>query len=303
MKKVVSKKRNSAIILFLIFFALSSLQLLAQKAPQEFTVHAAGGIATYAFQPTVKGPSLGYNSDFGLGFTGFFNRQLGVHVGAGFGFFNVKSKVATLKTVTTGLVDQINNLDYDLYTTLSGYTETHKSLYINIPVMFVFQTQQRQYWSWKQSPKASFYAMGGLKLLFLFNNQYDVGVESIYNAAYYTKLKNWAATQQFFGLGNFNNNNKGYSSSGKMDFGIMATFTVELGVKWRIDNNIAIYTGAFFDCGLNDPIKGNRRSYEEFIYEDNLKDNLTIMKFANRSNLMTVGIKVRLAFSKRQRAY
>jgi len=300
MKKVITKKRISVIILFLMFLALSNFQLLAQKAPPELTVHASGAISTYCFQPTVKGSSIGYNSDLGVGFTGFFNRQLGINVGAGFGLFNVKSKATTLNTITPGLFDNANGLAYDLYTTLSGYTEIHKSLYINIPVMLLFQTKQTQYLSWKQAQRASFYTMGGLKMLFLFNNKYEAGVESISTAAYYTELKNWAATQAFAGLGYFD---AGYNSSDKMDFGIMIAVAVELGVKWRIDNSLSIYTGAFFECGLNDPIKDNRKPYENYIYEDNLKNDLIIMKFADRANLMTVGIKLRFAFSKRQRSY
>jgi len=304
MKKVISKKKISAIILFLMFFALSNLQLLAQKAPSEFTIQAAGAVSIYAFQPAVKASSLGYNSDYGLGFNGFFNRQLGIYVGAGFGFFNVKSKVAALATtVTPKLYDQINGLYYDLYTSLSGYTETHKSLYVNIPVMFVFQTPQKQYWNWRQRQRASFYTMGGIKVHLLFSNTYEAEVKSISNAAYYTELGCWAATQTFAGLGYFDNDGDGYNSSGKMDFGIMATFAVELGVKWRIHNNIAIYTGAFFDCGLNDPIKDSRQPYEKYIFEDKLIDELTMLKFSNRAHLMTVGIKLRFAFSKRPRAY
>jgi len=296
MKKIINQKRVSVVVLFLMFFALSN-QLLAQKTvPAEFNVHAAGAFSTY-LQPAFEGSSVGYNGDFGLGFTGFFSRNVGINIGLGLGFFNIKSTVTGLETnIKHGLDDKVNNLKYDLYTTLSNYTEVHKPLFLNIPIMLVFQTQKDQQWSWKQSQRPSFYLICGAKALLLFNNKYEVSVDTITNKAYYPALNNWATTQEFAGLGSFNNEGAGYKSSGKMEFGIIVAAAIELGVKWRTEGSVAIYTGAFFDFGF--PIKDNRTPYEEYISEEKLK-NATLMKFAD-TYLMTAGIRVRIAFSKRQ---
>jgi hypothetical protein len=173
MKKVINKKRISAVVLFLMFFTLSSLQLLAQKKePSEFTAHAAGAFSTY-LQPAVEGTSVGYNSDFGIGFNGFFNQQVGIHLGIGLGFFNIKSTVTNIEKTKTSEHGSVNGFSYDLHTTLSGYTETHKSMFLSVPVMFIFQTQKNQQLSWRQSKKPSFYLMGGAKALLLFNNKYE----------------------------------------------------------------------------------------------------------------------------------
>jgi hypothetical protein len=302
----IIKNRKYAIKLFLMLLALSSFHVMAQRAPTEFSVQAAGGVSTYCFAPSPKPySSAGFSTDFGAGFTGFLNRQLGIHVGIGFGLFNVKSKVSNLKTVLPGLYDSDNDMKYDLHSTLSDYTEIHKSLFLNIPIMLQFQTQQKQYWSWKQSPKANFYAMGGLKLLFLFNNKYDAHVRMLSNAAYYPEYNNWTATQIFAGYGDFKT---GYSGSGKMEFGVMAMFALELGAKWWLGNNLNIYTGAFFDCGLNDPIKDSRDSYNKYTSEASLEgledyEGLKILKVSDRANMIVVGIKVRFAFSRLQRRY
>ena len=297
---MIVKKRKWIVKLFLICFALSSFHGMAQRAPAEFSLYAAGGVSTYCFQPAPKkSSSVGFSSDFGIGFTGFFSRQMGIHVGVGFGLFNVKSKVANLKTFTPNLYENSSNLLFDLHSTLSGYTEIHKSLFLNIPLMLQFQTQQKQYWSWKQSPKPNFYAMGGIKVLFMVDNKYEASVRSLTNEAYFPELKNWAATQKFIGFGEFEN---GYYNSKKMEFGVMAMFALEMGVKWWLGNKVCIYSGAFFDCALNDPIKDNRKDYKNYIYEENLKD-LSILKVANKANFMVAGIKLRVAFSKLQRNY
>jgi hypothetical protein len=300
---------NDALKLCMFLFVISSLQIMAQKAAPEFSVHAGGGISTYCFQPKVKGiSSLGFISDIGAGFTGFVSQQVGIHTGVAFGLFNVKSRTPDLKTITTGhetpmLIDgSVVMLPYDLHTTLKGYTDIHKTLFVNIPVMLQFQTKQKQYWSWKRSQKAGFYAIAGIKVLFLLDNKYETRLTSLYNEAYFPTHGGTQGTQLFAGLGTFDNDKKGFTTEGKLDFGVMAMAAIETGVKWRVDNNIFIYTGVFFDCGLNDPIKDGRALPDNFIWHDQL-DELTLVKFANKANLMTVGIKVRVAFTKHQRPY
>jgi len=286
--------------LLLVLLTIGSLQVIAQKkAPPEFSIYAAGGISTYCFQPANKETSsLGFSSDFGAGFTGFFNQQLGIHTGAGFGLFSVKSKISSLQALTKGLFDEKNELSYDLHTTLKGYTEIHKVMFVTIPVMLQFQSKQKQYWNWQRSQKAGFYALAGAKLILMFNNKYEARIDTLSNAAYFPSLDNWAATQTFAKLGAF----EGNTVDNKLDFGVMVMFACEAGVKWRVDNNIIIYTGAYFDCALYDPIKDSRQPYSNFTDPDKLPE-LAILKIANRTNLMVVGIKVRVAFTKYQRPY
>jgi hypothetical protein len=298
----------STILLFCLSALLlfGSTALLAQKAPHEFSVNAGAGISTYAFTPIPKkSSSLGYITDFGFGFTGFISRQVGIHVGVGFGLFNVKSKVDTLYNLKRGLLEYIDKdnglieeLPYELHTKLINYHDMHKSLFINIPLMFHYQSFQKQYWSWRKTQKVGFYGRGGVKLLLLFNNQYEATIPSMYNKAYYPTIDNWADTQEFKGLGTF----EGKTQQGDFDFGLLATLSLEAGVKWRIENNVFIYTGLFFDCGLNDPIKDNRQSWGDFnngLNAVNFLNDVTTLKYANRANMMIVGIKMHFAFSKK----
>jgi hypothetical protein len=301
MKKITKQTTPFATSLLIMLFALNNGQLLAQKAPHEFSVYADGGVSTYCFQPRIKGSlSLGYSSDFGVGFSGFFGQRFGIHTSAGFGLLNVKSTL-DLYHLTPNRTDE-NGETFDLHTTLVGYTEIHKTMFVTIPVMLHFQTRQRQYWNWSKTQKAGFYAMGGVKVHFLFNNKYEASVGTLSNAGYYPEYDNWAATQLFsepeFGEYHFN----GAPVAGKLDFGVMVLFACEAGVKWRIDNNIFVYTGAFFDCALNDPIRDSRQPYELFTKRKQF-DNLTLLNFSNRTNLMVAGIKVRFAFSRNQRHY
>jgi len=319
MKKVIKRTTNFATKLCIILFALSSLHVAAQKAPAEFSAYADGGVSLYSFRPlnnnypainysSIYGgkskvnSSLGFSSDFGVGFTGFFSQQVGIHTSVGFGLFNVKSS-ADLFNLQLNQYDDDNKLYFDLHSMVTGYTEIHKAMFVTIPLMLQFQTKQKQYWQWSRSQKAGFYAMGGARVNFLFNNRYEVGIKKLNNAGYITELENWAATQRFAGLGEFDNEGNGYNTSGKLDFGIMVMAALETGVKWRIDNNIFVYTGVFFDCALNDPSRDKRQPYENYIWPWHYENDLTVFNFSKNTNLMTVGIKVRFAFSRSQRPY
>ena len=299
MKKIMKRTTIFATPLFIMLFALNSLHVLAQrKAPPEFSIYAEDGISTYCYQPRIKGASsLGNSFDFGFGFTGFFSQQVGIHISAGFGLLNVKSKL-DLNYLTLNLEDD-NHEPFELHTKLIGYNELHKTMFVSIPVMLQFQTKQKQYWSWTRTQKAGFYAQAGIKINLLFNNQYETSIDTLFNAGYYTRLNNWAATQYFAGLGKFD---KIPNGSGNLDFGVMVLFSCEAGVKWRIDNNIFVYTGAFFDCALHDPFKDSRRDDIDYSLPLEIKE-IPLLKCADKVNLMVVGIKVRFAFSRNQRPY
>ena len=304
MKKFTTK-------LFVFLFAVCSLQVMAQKTPPEFSAQIAGGISTLCFQPSVSGKtSVGFSSDVGGGFTGFFGPRWGIHVGVNLGLMNVKTKVDSLKAITNGMFDKINIIDgktdlpYDLHTYLN-YTEIYKSMYVSIPIMFQFQTRQKQYWNWRQNKKPAFYAMGGIKVFFLVDNKYETRVSELTNKAYYTELKNWAATQAFAGLGTLKGEREeGWNAKDKLDFGVMAMFAFETGIKWRIDKTIFLYTGAYLDVALNDPNKKNRIEYRNEGEMPNKEiRNLTLYQISNRTTALVVGIKLRFAFIKSQGPY
>jgi hypothetical protein len=285
-------KRISIIFLTLLLTGIYSMQ--AQPTAHEFSVSAAGGFAANCYQPLSKDiSSVGFSSDFGVGFTGFVSQQLGFQIGAGFGLFNVKSKANNLSSVVIGKLKDDNGENIDLHTKLLGVTELHKTFFLHIPAMIQFQTKMKPAWDWTRSQKSGFYALAGVKVLFLVSNRYESFVAELHNAAYYPDLDNWAATQKFAGFGGFN---EGYRAVGKLEFGVMALFTVEAGMKWRISKTAYLYTGVYYDCGLNDPTKNSRKSYSQYKSEKDLEE-LSILKLADKLNYMAGGIKIRVAFT------
>ncbi|MCL2041717.1 MAG: hypothetical protein FWG84_06740 [Bacteroidales bacterium] len=290
-----------------ILFVMSSLQMSA-KTPSEFSVFGGGGYAAFHCQPSLSGASSGgFAGDIGGAFTGFVSPQVGFHIGAGLGFYNVNVKVNELNTKTVGLIDQVNNnLEFDLYTTLYDYKESHRTFCLSIPIMIHFQSNMDNSWNKRQSSDVGFYLLTGIKANILLSRKYDSEVGSLFNAAYYQAYDNWAATQTFAGLGLFT---EGAKASGSLDFGVLALFTLETGAKWRLNNKMFLYTGVYFDYGLIDPSKSSREPVKNYLYQEKPNnsalpsyvkglDELTLLAYTDKMNLMTIGLKLRLAFTR-----
>ena len=286
------KRTNFLTIIILVLLILSALCVSAQKQQNELSIYSGGGLATFCFQPLIKNASsMGYGGDAGVGFTGFISPHWGIYIGAGAGIFNVKNNINNFIFITPKQEDCEGYL-YDLYTTLNGYKETHKAIFLSIPLMLQFQTKMGHSLNWRKNKRVGYYAMAGAKALFLFSNNYTSEITSLYNTAYYPEFDNWINSLPILGLGPFD----GHNTSGKLKFGILAMVTFETGAKWRIGKNLFLYTGIYFDYGLNDPNKKKRKVPESFTWAlPEEFENFTLLKFTNRINLMTVGLKLRLA--------
>ena len=264
--------------LLCIVFAMASLQLLAQKPANEFQIYGGGGLPI----SLPKGTSAkGFGADAGIGFTAFIAQQIGIHIGAGYGLSNVDINADNLKTVTHGLIDA-NNYPFDLHTTLSDYKETQKSTFFSVPVMLQFQPNSQ-----------GFYAMGGAKIFVRYQTDFEPSIATLNNAAYYPEFDNWATTQMFAGLGTF----PGNTTNGNSNLGVFTMLTLEMGMKWQLTERVFLYTGAYIDYGLGDPLKDLRKPVGDYIAPENLI-NLAPLAYADNINPVMVGVKLRLAFAR-----
>jgi len=287
---MMSIKKTIITMLTIMLFSLCSLNLLAQKTSLELQIYGNGGFSFFAYHPYPRNASsIGFNAGVGIGFTFSITQQWGIHAGIGYGLSNVKAKIGNLLTITTDHVDCEGNF-YDLHTTLNNYNEIQKSMFLSVPLMVKFQTKQNFY-KWKHNKKPGFYAMSGFKTQFLFMNIFTSEITSLTNKAYYPEFDNWITKLPSLELGEFD----GISTKKIPKIRILTIFALEAGAKWQIGDKTFLYTGVFFDCGLNDPTKKYRRPTNTYNSAETLKD-FTLLSFTNRINYLAVGIKLRLAF-------
>jgi hypothetical protein len=260
---------------------MSRLQVLAIGGSAfEYSVFGGGGIpVVLSNDASVKG----FNGNLGIGITTFFSPKMGIHVGAEFGLDNVNLSIDSLNTVTSGLIDA-NNFPFELHTTLHNYNEISKKTVLNIPIMLHFRQNL------DKTP--AFYAIGGLKISLQHQVKYKSSIAMLRNAAYYPEFDNWAATQEFANLGTHPGNN----TTGNFKVELHTKLALELGLRRRVGKNGFLYTGVFIDYGL-DPAKNYRQPLQNFIMPDDIS-NLTLLTFSDKIHLMTIGVKLRLAFSR-----
>jgi hypothetical protein len=285
----------------LMLFIISALNVSA-KSPNEFGIYGEGSYMFF-FQPKLIGvhgvSSTGFGGDLGMSFTGFFSEQFGFHVGLDVGMYNVKNTVNNISFCTPDYGYALNPLVegekhyYDLYTDLFGYYEKHRMALMSVPLMLQFQTPRRLFYNTEKV----FYAATGVKLNYLINSQYDVEVESFRNEAHFKEINNWGGTQEFVEFGRF----KGNTSNGQFGY-FMPVFTVETGLKWYFPHRFILYTSIFFEYVLNDPTKDDRDDFNNYTSGKDFQ-NLSLLKFSNNTNLMSAGIKLRLAFVKTKRSH
>ena len=218
----------------------------------------------------------------------------GIHVGMGLGIYNATAKLNNVETITANLRDNENDR-FDLHSKLSGYNETQTAMFLTIPVMGQYNIDQ-------------FYVMGGIKTGIPLNGKYKSKDATLTNRAYYPAWDNWAETQEFRGYGVF----RGKSFDGDLDLGVSFMLALEAGMNWNLGGNLVLYSGAYFDYGLNDISKGDKQRFinsEIFATSDasnftansvlaSYSDGSKSTAFTDKVNTMAVGIKLRLAFRK-----
>jgi len=286
MKKIIVTN----IILAAVF---CSQYVSAQQAEHEFSAYLGSGLSTLNYQLTLGARNAGAGGNLGVGYTYFRGKERvsgtgkivredwGIHTGLEFGLYNAKSRIDNEKAITNGLKDVDNDV-FNLETTLSGYKENQNILLLCIPMMAQFTLDR-------------YYVLGGFKLGIPLMGKYRSKDATLTNWAYYPEYDNWAKTQQFAGYGTFT----GQDSKGKMKVGASALLSLEAGTKWRLRRKLSLYTGVYFDYGLNNFAKNNQKEFvNPFNYQDGettFTTNSVLSVYTEKIKVMAVGVKVRMA--------
>jgi len=284
--------------MIILIFAVSSLYAWSQEAPvHEFSAYTGFGLSPLRYQLSQGDRSGGFGGDFGVGYTWYrtnvritgtgkvFNERWGIFSGLGLGLYGAKAKLDDEKKVTENLKDSENDI-FDLPTTLSGYKETQRAIYLNIPVMAQFQLER-------------YYVLGGLKFGIPLGGKYKSKDATLTNVAYYPEYENYLYGPKTQGLGTFDHQN----SDGKLKYGVVLMLSLEGGVNWRINRNFSLYSGLYFDFGLNNVSKNKQKQFVEFDYKtadvnSRFTTNSVMSVFTDKVNIMAVGVKARLAYVK-----
>jgi hypothetical protein len=169
-------------------------------------------------------------------------------------------------------------------TALNG-DEKQNAMFLNIPVMLQYQTGKAN----------KFYVLGGAKIGIPLSGSYKMTAK-ITNNGYYPKYNNWASTQKFAGFGVFENQ----KSDGDLDLKVSFMLSAEAGMKWAISDNLRLYTGLYFDYGLNDIVGAHDKPFFNYgaATPENFSINSSLESLTDKVSNMAIGIKIKLAIEK-----
>ena len=291
-----------SLTVFLFFAAISSTYISAQDIAHEFSSYFGGGLGSLRYTLPVGDISSGIGGDFGIGYTLFRlnsnvaetgtiqHSKWGIHTGIGFSLYNAKTTIDNNQTpIVTASLKDYDGDDFDMRTTLFGYKETQRALFLNIPVMGQYHINR-------------YYFMGGLKfgipISGKFSPQYDASnSRQIFNEGYYPAYGSTLDKPKFAGYGEFSGN--GFSDD-PIKFNASVMLALEAGINWRINTNLTLYAGAYFDAGLNNIAKNADQPFMNFTpgNEDNFTTNSVLSSFEDKVRTMAVGVKVRIGYSR-----
>jgi len=259
---------------------MSSL-FASTQVVSEFSINGGGNLSTFDYRAS----NLSLNGEFGVGYTCFFSEKVGIHTGVNLALYNSNANFDDVNIISQNLIDDEGDR-FDMHTLLEKYEETNKATFLSIPVMAQFQTGQTK----------KFYFMGGVKIGIPLSCEYKAFDGAITNKAYYPDYDNWLIDQEFAGYGKFEDIN----AQGEHNFSISVALAVETGIKWSIRNTIALYTGVYFDYGLNNIAQNNGKSFVN--YNNSNPSEFTVnsatVYSTNKTNVMAVGVKLRLGVIK-----
>jgi outer membrane protein OmpA-like peptidoglycan-associated protein len=283
----------------------------------EFSIWMAGGISALNYKPNIGERALHAGGSFGLGYTFFFHHKWGVHTGAEIALYNTTYSLPFLKdsdmgrigfdNLTPGWTGEDEIIDY--HVEISSFTEKQRQYSINIPLMLQFNTPFS-----KSKNRHQFFAMAGAK--------FGIPIQSTYNTSgtIYTWYHDHKTNQEFrpnpmdYGLPSLESLgcffNRPYSEKKQNnDFKLSGLASAELGVRWKLNQRLWLYTGAYIDYGFNniqktidnrmfdfDPMKVTMKSNSILTSRYNQNGGES-QQFAKTVMPIAFGVKVRLGIN------
>lgn len=285
-------------IIFILIAAISSVNLNAQIA-HEFSGYGAMGMSTLKYSTTFGQQTNGFGGLFGGGYTFFLTESLGVNTGFEFSFYNAKMAFDNL-TDNYMTVDFEGN-EFDFHSAILNYKEKQTTMYLNIPLMLYYQNT-----AWDEN---KYYFGLGVKFGFPVMRKYKTNSDAAVRATGYYDDEEYDYDQQFFlGFGEFPMT----KVKRGLDMKVAYMLSAEAGIKWKLNfgENMSLYTGLYFDYGLNNVNKNSTTKKPFVIYDVNKPReyatngvfsseytfNRVTNSFVDKVTPIAVGVKIRFSF-------
>ena len=221
-------------IIFATVFSLLASGIFAQHTRHEFSVVAGGGLSALNYELSEGNRTLGLGGRAGVGYGYFWSPSWGLRSGLEVGLFNSRADMSNFHDRFPAV--DIDGTAFEFRTTLSNHRECQRVLMLQIPLMLQFQTRGQN----------QFYAAAGGRVGFPLSARYRASA-TVVNSGFYAQENYEYTNRPFAGFGRFENQ----TSEGLLNLRTAFFASAELGMKWRLNSRMSLYTGIFADYGLN----------------------------------------------------
>jgi len=265
-----------------IFFALL---MGVQAFGSELSIYGGTGLSTFMNNAKEGKESFWFGGIFGLGYTYFFTPSLGLGSGLEMAFYNGEyglkryTQPSYRFTLPESLGLQIREMEF--HSTVNGYKEEQSVMLLQIPFMLQYQRIYND---------KLLYATAGTKIGFPLTGKSKSYADSLENSGYSEYLDGEFANQKFLGFGTFTKQ----KGENKLTLQTAVLLSAETGIKWKLNEDLRLYTGIYFDYGLNSVTK---RSYNRVVeYKDQEKKHFAFNNLTDEITPLAIGLKLRLSF-------
>ncbi|MDL2315216.1 outer membrane beta-barrel protein [Bacteroidales bacterium OttesenSCG-928-C19] len=281
---------------FLLFLFLSSSVSFAQKKQKnrhEVNFSLGTGVSSLIRDSELGTSSFKWSNNLGINYTFFFSSKLGIGTGAEIALY--KTQISGNNFETQYLISTPPELKGNFYlnTLFDNYTESLTTTFINIPLLITFQAPVLY--------ENLFYVTAGVKACVPFLTKYETTYKSVKTMGYSDYTQQIYEEIPNHGFDTY----KDIKTSGELDLNLSFIATAETGMKWILSDKWNLYTGLWFDYGLND-IRNNNKKIETIVYNENNPSKYSYNSlFSSQQNgeyliekasLTSFGFRIRLAF-------
>lgn len=264
----------------------------------ELSVGVLGGVQALKYDMSVGKSSNKMGGGIGVGYTYFFKEDMGIATGLDLAFYNADIKLADFSG-SHAAYDLDLQKDFEFRYTLKNYVEKQTAFYINIPIMFHYQ--------FASSKDVKYYLAAGTKIGLPMSGKYKSEGADLITEGYYPHDESTLYEPKFRGFGSFVTK----KNDNELKYKIAISLAIETGVKWKLPNAMALYTGVYLDYGLNDIKKAQKSNasliqYNPIYPEDHIfagvanssfqSESGSVASMADKINMTSCGVKLRLAF-------
>ena len=283
--------KHKSIILAVAGILACSALVAQDMSKHEVSAWGAGGLSALSYSPEIGDGQKGGGGLFGVGYSYYISNQWSIGSGVELSFYNAKTKINNL---SDAYATNDGEYDFEFRTAVSGYKEKQKATFLNIPLTVKYQTLGRY----------KFYVSGGIKLGIPLSGKYEVEKANLTSSGYYPQWNVELTNQEFMGFGTFTRED----IKNDLDFRFSCMLTLEAGVRWSLPHSLSLYSGIFFDYGLNDISKSdsdhligyNTSNPEQFKINGAISSSITSngipVKLVDKVVPMALGLKLQLSF-------